>query len=42
MGVMAADADRLVDALKQALREQGVSYRELAGRIGVSEPTIKR
>ena len=39
---MADDADRLVDALKQALREQGVTYRELAERVGVSEPTIKR
>jgi transcriptional regulator with XRE-family HTH domain len=33
---------RLVDALKSSLRARGLTYRELAARIGVSEPTVKR
>jgi transcriptional regulator with XRE-family HTH domain len=32
----------IVQGIKAQLRAQGVSYRELAARIGVSEPTIKR
>lgn len=32
----------LVEALKRCLRGQGVTYRELAGRIGMSEAAIKR
>jgi transcriptional regulator with XRE-family HTH domain len=32
----------IVQGLKARLRAQGISYRELAERIGVSEPTIKR
>ncbi|MDX1481821.1 MAG: helix-turn-helix transcriptional regulator [Woeseiaceae bacterium] len=33
---------QLVDALKKCLRARGITYRELAGLIGVSEATIKR
>lgn len=36
------DADRIVDALKDVLREQGMTYAVLARRIGVSEATVKR
>jgi len=36
------DTSLLIDALKRALREQGVTYRELGRRLGLSEPTIKR
>jgi transcriptional regulator with XRE-family HTH domain len=32
----------LVAGIKQRLRAQGVSYRQLAQRLGVSEPTVKR
>lgn len=32
----------LVNALKRALRAQGLTYRELAQRIGVSEAAVKR
>jgi transcriptional regulator with XRE-family HTH domain len=32
----------LVAGIKARLRSQGIRYRELAARIGVSEPTIKR
>jgi transcriptional regulator with XRE-family HTH domain len=32
----------LVEGIKARLRAQGISYRELALRIGVSEPTVKR
>lgn len=32
----------IVQGIKAQLRAQGISYRELASRIGVSEPTIKR
>jgi len=32
----------LVAGVKARLRAQGINYRELASRIGVSEPTIKR
>jgi transcriptional regulator with XRE-family HTH domain len=32
----------LVQGVKARLKAQGISYRELAGRLGVSEPTIKR
>ncbi len=36
------EADRIVEALKQVLREQGIAYRQLAAQVGVSEATIKR
>jgi transcriptional regulator with XRE-family HTH domain len=32
----------LLEALKRALREQGVTYRELGRKIGLSEPSVKR
>ncbi len=32
----------LVDALKRSLRAQGMTYRELAARIGLSEAAVKR
>lgn len=32
----------IVQGVKARLRVQGMSYRELAGKLGVSEPTIKR
>jgi transcriptional regulator with XRE-family HTH domain len=32
----------LLATLKRVLREQGIPYRELARRLGLSEPTIKR
>ena len=32
----------LVDTLKSSLREQGITYRDVAAAIHVSEPTIKR
>ena len=32
----------IVRGVKARLRANGMSYRELADRIGVSEPTIKR
>ncbi|MGH8676564.1 MAG: helix-turn-helix domain-containing protein [Burkholderiales bacterium] len=31
-----------VDALKQSLRARGMTYAELARRLGLSEPTVKR
>jgi transcriptional regulator with XRE-family HTH domain len=33
---------RLIDALKASLRSRGMTYRALAKKIGVSEPTVKR
>lgn len=33
---------QLVDALKKCLKTRGITYRELADRIGVSEATVKR
>jgi transcriptional regulator with XRE-family HTH domain len=38
----APETGLMIDALKQLLREQGVTYRELARRVRVSEPTVKR
>ena len=35
-------AASIVQGVKARLRAQGMSYRELASKIGVSEPTIKR
>lgn len=32
----------LVQAIRSELRHRGITYRELAARLGVSEPTIKR
>jgi transcriptional regulator with XRE-family HTH domain len=32
----------LVHAIRAELRQRGITYRELAARLGVSEPTIKR
>jgi transcriptional regulator with XRE-family HTH domain len=37
-----SEASVLVAGVKSRLRAQGIKYRELAARIGVSEPTIKR
>jgi transcriptional regulator with XRE-family HTH domain len=36
------DSALLLDALKRVLREQAITYRELARRLSLSEPTIKR
>lgn len=36
------EIDQLVDTLKQRLKAQGMTYRELAGRLGLSEPSVKR
>lgn len=36
------DADRILAALRQVLREQGLTYAELARRLHVSEVTVKR
>jgi transcriptional regulator with XRE-family HTH domain len=33
---------RIVEALKQALRARGLTYAQLARRLGLSEPTVKR
>lgn len=33
---------RFVEALKKALRARGVTYAQLARRLGISEPTVKR
>ncbi|MDO5609544.1 MAG: helix-turn-helix transcriptional regulator [Pseudomonadota bacterium] len=35
-------SSELVDALKRSLRAQGITYRELASQIGLSEAAIKR
>ena len=35
-------SNELVDALKRCLRAQGITYRELATRIGLSEAAVKR
>ncbi|UXI65890.1 helix-turn-helix domain-containing protein [Tahibacter amnicola] len=32
----------LIQSLRGLLRERGITYRELAARLGVSEPTVKR
>ena len=37
-----ANSKTLIDNLKAALKSRGVTYRELAGRLKVSEPTVKR
>ena len=37
-----SERDRLLRALKQVLRQRGMRYADLAGRLGVSEPTVKR
>ncbi len=36
------EIERLVATLKRLLKRRGMSYRELARRLGVSEPTVKR
>lgn len=36
------EADRIVDALKKVTRMRGVTYAELAGRVGLSEASVKR
>jgi transcriptional regulator with XRE-family HTH domain len=33
---------RFVEALKRAVRSRGLTYAELARRLGISEPTVKR
>ena len=37
-----SQAGQLVAALRRALKARGVTYRQLAGALGVSEPTVKR
>jgi transcriptional regulator with XRE-family HTH domain len=37
-----AGSARLVEGVKARLRAQGLTYRDLARRLGVSEPTVKR
>ena len=37
-----ADSRTLLKHLKARLREQGITYRELAQRLRLSEPTVKR
>lgn len=37
-----SESRRLLQALKQALREQGVTYARVAEHLGLSEPSIKR
>ena len=41
MGPMPARS-RFVEALKKALRARGLTYAQLARRLGISEPTVKR
>ena len=37
-----AQGERLVAALRHALKARGITYRQLAGALAVSEPTVKR
>jgi len=37
-----SNSTTLVDGIKLRLRAQGLSYRDLAKRLGLSEPTVKR
>jgi len=37
-----AQAEQIVAALRRALKSRGITYRQLAGALGVSEPTVKR
>lgn len=37
-----SQADDLIDTLKQLLREQGITYAQLASQLGLSEASIKR
>jgi transcriptional regulator with XRE-family HTH domain len=37
-----AQAEQLVAALRRALRARGITHRQLAGALRVSEPTVKR
>ena len=36
------ETDRLIATLKRQLKRQGWTYRQLAGRLGLSEPSVKR
>jgi transcriptional regulator with XRE-family HTH domain len=36
------EVDRLVATLKRQLKAQGMTYRDLAARLGISEPSVKR
>ena len=36
------DAERLVSALKRLLKQHGITYRQVAAALGVSEPSVKR
>src|ERR1035437_10122553 len=36
------EIDQLVTTLKRRLKIQGMTYRDLAGALGVSEPSVKR
>jgi transcriptional regulator with XRE-family HTH domain len=32
----------IIDTLKQELRKQGLTYKQVAGRLGLSEASVKR
>ncbi|MGE5469040.1 MAG: helix-turn-helix domain-containing protein [Ignavibacteria bacterium] len=36
------DIDRLIATLKRQLKAQGMTYRDLAEKLGISEPSVKR
>jgi transcriptional regulator with XRE-family HTH domain len=37
-----AESSLILQAIREQLRSRGLTYRELAGKLGVSEPTVKR
>lgn len=39
---MAQETDRIIAAMKRLLKAHGITYRELARRLGLSEPAVKR
>lgn len=42
MAAVAKESGRIVESLKRVLKARGITYRELARRIGLSEPSVKR
>ncbi|HEX8986617.1 MAG TPA: helix-turn-helix transcriptional regulator [Rhodocyclaceae bacterium] len=36
------EIDRIVTSVKRHLKAQGINYRDLAARLGISEPSVKR
>src|SRR5262245_51595697 len=41
-GIVVSESARIIEALKRSLKNRGLTYRDLARKVGLSEASIKR